>query len=250
MSKSTGNFMTMKQSISKYGCDATRFALADAGDSLDDANFDDKVANAAILKLFTLEEWILKHCPKGGIDWAEAKDSNDLGWDAIVTNELNRIVKDTDAAYAEMKYKYVMIHAFNEMNDLKEAYRIATAGKFNPKIMLRLLETLLVMLNPICPLFCQYQWQTVLVPALKDCKNLPKQPAEMLVDQGWPESEVEEERLSALLKYLHECKSNIRLAHKASTTGGKKKKGKAEPEEVKEITTCVIFHTSKFPEYQ
>ena len=52
------------------------------------------------------------------------------------------------------------------------------------------------------------------------------------------------------MKYLHECKSNIRLAEKASKTGGKKKKGKAEPEEVKEITTCVIFHTSKFPEYQ
>jgi leucyl-tRNA synthetase len=74
MSKSTGNFMSMKQSIMKYGCDATRFALADAGDLLDDANFDDKVANAAILKLFTLEEWIQKYCPKDGIDWNAPSD--------------------------------------------------------------------------------------------------------------------------------------------------------------------------------
>ena len=30
-------------------------ALADAGDTLDDANFDETVANAAILKLYILE---------------------------------------------------------------------------------------------------------------------------------------------------------------------------------------------------
>lgn len=80
---------------------------------------------------------------------------------------------------------------------------------------------------------------------------MPKQPAELLVDQGWPASGEESESLSTLLKYLGDCKSNIRLAHKAATTGGKKKgKGKAEPEEEKPITTCVLFHTSKFPEYQ
>jgi leucyl-tRNA synthetase len=55
MSKSTGNFLTMDQCVEKYGADATRIALADAGDMLDDANFDEQVANAAILKLFTLE---------------------------------------------------------------------------------------------------------------------------------------------------------------------------------------------------
>jgi len=156
MSKSTGNFLSMKQSIMKYGCDATRFALADAGDLLDDANFDDKVANAAILKLFTLEEWIIKYCPKDGIDWSAPIDVNELGWDAIVDNELNRIVKMTNQAYAEMKYRNVLIHAFSELNELKESYRIAAGGNFNPKTMFRICETLITLLNPIIPLFCQY----------------------------------------------------------------------------------------------
>jgi leucyl-tRNA synthetase len=39
MSKSTGNFMTIRQCINKYGTDASRLALADSGDTLDDANF-------------------------------------------------------------------------------------------------------------------------------------------------------------------------------------------------------------------
>lgn len=39
MSKSTGNFMTLRQCIQKYGTDSSRIALADSGDTLDDANF-------------------------------------------------------------------------------------------------------------------------------------------------------------------------------------------------------------------
>jgi len=50
--------MTLKECINRFGSDASRLALADAGDSLDDANFDEKVANAAIMKLFVLEGWI------------------------------------------------------------------------------------------------------------------------------------------------------------------------------------------------
>ena len=45
MSKSTGNFMTLGQCMNKYGTDASRIALADAGDTLDDANFEKAVAN-------------------------------------------------------------------------------------------------------------------------------------------------------------------------------------------------------------
>jgi len=34
MSKSTGNFPTLKDAVEKYGVDATRVALADAGDAV------------------------------------------------------------------------------------------------------------------------------------------------------------------------------------------------------------------------
>lgn len=35
-----------------------RLALADAGDTIDDANFVEKSADSAILKLYTLVEWV------------------------------------------------------------------------------------------------------------------------------------------------------------------------------------------------
>lgn len=57
MSKSTGNSLTLHESVNKFGADATRLALADAGDGIEDANFDEKTANAAILRVHTLIEW-------------------------------------------------------------------------------------------------------------------------------------------------------------------------------------------------
>src|SRR5690242_5776559 len=58
MSKSKGNFIILRDAIAEYSADATRFALADAGDTLEDANFERKSANAAILKLTKEEAWI------------------------------------------------------------------------------------------------------------------------------------------------------------------------------------------------
>lgn len=75
MSKSEGNFLTIRDCLNKYGVDATRVALADAGDSLEDANFDELVANSAILRLYILERWICeelkKHVPAEGLDYSK-----------------------------------------------------------------------------------------------------------------------------------------------------------------------------------
>lgn len=91
MSKSTGNFRTIRQCIEKHGVDATRFALADAGDSLDDANFDEQVANAAIHRLFVFERWIHEEIKKNipentQISFDGIKYDT---WDQIFENEIN-----------------------------------------------------------------------------------------------------------------------------------------------------------------
>ena len=44
-----GNFKTLQQAIQEYSADAMRIALADAGDTMDDANFDEKVGRASHL---------------------------------------------------------------------------------------------------------------------------------------------------------------------------------------------------------
>lgn len=58
MRESTGNFLTLSSAIEKFAVDATRIALADGSDGIDDANFEETTANATILKPFELKKWI------------------------------------------------------------------------------------------------------------------------------------------------------------------------------------------------
>src|SRR3989337_4496067 len=59
MSKSKGTFLTLETVLKKYGADATRIALAEAGSLSDDGNFTEINAESAILKLYVEKEWCL-----------------------------------------------------------------------------------------------------------------------------------------------------------------------------------------------
>lgn len=117
MSKSTGNFLTLDAAIQKFGADATRIALADGGDSIEDANFEETVANANILKLFELRKWIEEvitevRLLKGGEEYSKVRDLEKLKnvdvihrtgarvfWDELFDNELNALVHETIQQY-------------------------------------------------------------------------------------------------------------------------------------------------------
>lgn len=95
MSKSTGNFLTLNDAVKKYGADATRVALADAGDAIEDANFEESVANQIILRLHTLKEW----CEEVIKDADLRTGSLDGFWDQLFENEMNALVHEAEQHY-------------------------------------------------------------------------------------------------------------------------------------------------------
>lgn len=97
MSKSTGNFLTLKDAVEKYGADATRIAFADAGDAIEDANFEESVANSNILRLYTLKEWIEEVIKDTSLRTGPA----DASLDKMFDNELNVLVREAKKHYAE-----------------------------------------------------------------------------------------------------------------------------------------------------
>jgi leucyl-tRNA synthetase len=139
MSKSTGNFLTLRDCIDKFGVDATRVTLADAGDGLEDANFETDVANASILKLFTFEKWIQDQIksaiPDGQIDFAPHK-TGDL-WDNIFENAINHGIDEATNHFDGMRYKQVFKYGFYELQSIKEDYLIAKSHKANPFTLMR-----------------------------------------------------------------------------------------------------------------
>lgn len=96
MSKSTGNFLTLNQAVKKFGADATRIALADAGDGMEDANFEEKGANAAIMRMYILKEWI-----EETVKSSELRETQgEVVWDKLFEDEMNQLVHEAYQHYS------------------------------------------------------------------------------------------------------------------------------------------------------
>jgi leucyl-tRNA synthetase len=117
MSKSTGNFLTLTRAVQKFGADATRIALADGGDGIDDANFEETTANATVLKLYELKRWIenvIQHVRllKPDEEFSHVRATEKLDsvdsilrtgaktfWDSLFLNDLGVLIRQAVQAY-------------------------------------------------------------------------------------------------------------------------------------------------------
>ena len=84
-----GNFLTLGDAVAEYGADAVRMALADAGDLMDDANFEYSVANSAILRLTKELAWVTE--VTGSL--SAMRDDQRLFCDRAFANEINHAVQ-------------------------------------------------------------------------------------------------------------------------------------------------------------
>ena len=160
MSKSLGNFLTMKDACDEFGADATRLALADAGDELQKANFRRKTANDNILAITTLENWIseMKAATSASL---RIGDLNLI--DSAFDNELNKLSNDAFSAFSRMSFREALKAAWFEMLNLKEQYRVLTEGVgMHRDLISKYIETIVIIMSPITPHFCEHAWSNIL----------------------------------------------------------------------------------------
>ncbi len=82
--------------IDEFTADGMRFALADAGDSLDDANFSTKTADSAILKLYTNIKWIEEILEMA--DKLRAGPPTSF-FDKVFDSLMNKYIQETEVHY-------------------------------------------------------------------------------------------------------------------------------------------------------
>ncbi|GAA6057252.1 hypothetical protein JCM3770_003823 [Rhodotorula araucariae] len=162
MSKSTGNSLTLKDALVKFGADATRVTLADAGDSIEDANFEESTANAAILRLHTLIDWCTEVVATKGQLRRGARD--ELIWDRIFENEVNEAIEQAYRAYDHALYKDALKFGFYQLLSARDLYQLATAseGGMHVDLALRFIRVQALLLAPIAPHVAEHLWSTVL----------------------------------------------------------------------------------------
>ncbi|GJP49314.1 hypothetical protein CLOM_g8539 [Closterium sp. NIES-68] len=248
MSKSTGNFKTIRQAIEEFSSDATRFALADAGDTVDDANFVEETANAAILRLTKemtwMEEVLASAATEGGLRSGEERSFADR----VFENEINLAVSLSKAAYDSMLFREALKTGFFDLQLARDEYRLSCgAAGMHKDLLLRFCKVQTLLLMPICPHYGEHVWRNIL--------KLPGAG----ITAGWPEAAPADMTLKAANTYLQDCIVDFRkLITKQQASaggGGKAKGGKAAPaaaasKEAPRIAVGRVFVAEKYGGWQ
>lgn len=154
MSKNDGNFITISDAIDKYSADAVRLCLAAAGDSTDDANFDEDFCENVVVAIYDEMEIIKKypvgltHIDLSYFDYATR----------VFINEMRRLTRKVDVYYKNLNYQNVVKYGFYGMISLRNNYL-----KHNPVFvdfgMHYYRQYLATMMSPIIPFFSRNIYQ-------------------------------------------------------------------------------------------
>eukprot|EP00118_Oscarella_pearsei_P016818 m.163639 g.163639 ORF g.163639 m.163639 type:complete len:1177 (+) comp38854_c0_seq2:70-3600(+) len=225
MSKSTGNFLTLQQSLETYGADATRFNLADAGDTVEDANFVEINANATILRLHGLLDWTKEML--GMQD--KLRQGPFTIHDKVFESELNLAIKETEKHYDALFFREALKSGVFELQGGRDRYRDITSlsGGMHKDLVLRYIEIQALLLSAICPHVCEHMWSL-----LGKTGNIVSAP--------WPEAGPVDEVLLKSLDFVLDCARDLR--HRIRTLT--EKKGSQKPK----YATVFVGHT--YPPWQ
>ncbi|XP_063692555.1 leucine--tRNA ligase, cytoplasmic-like [Bolinopsis microptera] len=236
MSKSLGNIISLSEGVQLYSADGMRLALADAGDVLEDANFNTPAANAGILRLYTLIDWIQETVDD--LHNLRSGPTNQF-YDKIFANDINVAVSQADKHYSNTMFREAMITGFYEFLSARDRYReLSAAGKgMHRGLIKQYIKTQMILLAPVCPHVADYVWREV----LKEEGSV--------VNARWPEYSAPDDSLTKAAAHLMECVHDFRLKLMAYTNPNIKKKGKAViPNETPNHMT--IFVAKDYPKWQ
>ncbi|KAJ5679729.1 Leucine--tRNA ligase cytoplasmic [Penicillium macrosclerotiorum] len=235
MSKSTGNFLTLKDSVDKFGADATRIAFADAGDSIEDANFDESVANSNILRLHTLKDWVEEVSKDASLRTGPA----DAFQDKLFENDLNSLVRETQKHYQDTDFKLGLKSGLYDFTAARDTYREAATAAgigMHRDMVLRYIELQALMLAPIAPHWAEYVWIEIL------------KKTESIHFAKFPEVAEPKVELTAAQNYIRGTSSAILSSEAQLAKRQSKGKGVSfDPRKAKKLT---IFAAKKYPSWQ
>ncbi|KAG8342245.1 tRNA synthetases class I (I L M and V) putative (M) tRNA synthetases class I (C) catalytic domain [Trypanosoma vivax] len=159
MSKSKGNFLMLNEAISEYGSDPTRLACADAGDTLDDANFVRETACGFICKLTNLMD-----CADEMLKKKELLRDGELNiFDKIFKNTVNSIIMRAEKYYTNMQFRNVLNVSYYELTNEFGQYKLSCdSTQIHVSLAELYVETITLLLAPLAPHFSEYMWSTVL----------------------------------------------------------------------------------------
>ena len=238
MSKSTGNFKTLKTAIEEYSADAMRFALADAGDGIEDANFVHDTANAAILRFTKELEWIESIRKESADGTLRPADSPATFADKVFANAINTAIAQTKDHYENMMFREALKCGYYDLQSARDAYRVRCDGDAGMRADLaaRFIEVSTLLVVPFVPHTCEHVWGAILGKEGSVTKA------------GFPVGDAPDASIAAAGKYLDDLVKTVRGGVAKATAPPKKKPAVPPPPKVCERVD--FFVAEKFGGWQ
>ncbi|CAK6446187.1 unnamed protein product [Pipistrellus nathusii] len=232
MSKSTGNFLTLTQAIDKFSADGMRLALADAGDTVEDANFVEAMADAGILRLYTWVEWVKEMVA----NWDSLRSGPASTFnDRVFASEMNAGIIKTDQNYEKMMFKEALKTGFFELQAAKDKYRELAIEGMHRDLVFRFIEVQTLLLAPFCPHLCEHIWTLLGKP-------------DSIMRASWPVVGPVDDVLIRSSQYLMEVAHDLRLRLKNYMMPAKGKKTDKQPPQ--KPSHCTIYVAKNYPSWQ
>lgn len=232
MSKSTGNFLTLTQAIDKFSADGMRLALADAGDTVEDANFVEAMADAGILRLYTWVEWVKEMVAnRDSLRSGPASTFNDR----VFASEMNAGIIKTDQNYEKMMFKEALKTGFFELQAAKDKYRELAIEGMHRDLVFRFIEVQTLLLAPFCPHLCEHIWTLLGKP-------------DSIMRASWPVVGPVDDVLIRSSQYLMEVAHDLRLRLKNYMMPAKGKKTDKQPPQ--KPSHCTVYVAKNYPSWQ
>lgn len=160
MSKGAGNFLTAFDAIDRYTADGVRFALADAGDGNDDANFKTETAENGVVRLMQFYNAAVEMIGRGK-EYDASHSTKDLIFQAQFYDCAARI----NRAFERCLFREGMIVLMNEMQKARDLYlRTCDSEKVAPNLTLAREYVMVAakLLAVICPHIAEEIFHSVL----------------------------------------------------------------------------------------
>jgi len=162
MAKRTGNFITLGDAVKRYSADGMRFALAEAGDSIEDPNFTTENADNAILRIHTFVEW----CMEMATERSNIKTGPAVSFaERVFETSINKLVRECDEAYKGMLFQKAIKISFFDMTLIRDQYRVIvndTDDKLNWNLIYKFIKTMIVLCAPVMSHCSEHIWRNIL----------------------------------------------------------------------------------------
>jgi leucyl-tRNA synthetase len=151
MSKSLGNFLTLRDILDSHGADVARFTLILGGEGIDDPNWDPETAHSAPRRFQSWLDFVSENRGQG----REERLAIDDWFEAV----LNRTLATTMDHFDNYRFRSAIKTGYYDLQAHLRWYYRRCGGRPNKDLLNRVMEIQTQLLSPVSPHMAEEAWE-------------------------------------------------------------------------------------------